>query len=119
MSVFVGAYVSTWDAWPDQPAALPLTTAFVLSQPGPGGIGHAEVVPLTADGEGGRCPCRDGATRQGDAGRRGACSRPWGCCALPRRREEHGWPSHLRGGSWVHECWFQGMGSEHLGARGQ
>lgn len=35
MSMFVGAYVSTWDAWPDQPAALPLTTAF--AQPaGPG-----------------------------------------------------------------------------------
>lgn len=52
MSVFVGAYESMWDIWPDQPAALTLTTGFVLGQQGPSGLARVEPMLVTAAGEG-------------------------------------------------------------------
>ena len=82
MSVFVGAYVSTWDVWPDQLPALTLTAGFVRGQRGPSGLGRAEPTLLTAAGEGARhlvqgrgdtstppCPSRTP---------RGATGRCWG-----------------------------------------
>lgn len=54
MSVFVGAYMSTWDVWHDQLAVLTLTMGFVLGQRGPSGLGRAEPMLLTMAREGAR-----------------------------------------------------------------
>lgn len=54
MSVFVGAYMSTWDVCPDPPAALTLRAGFELGRRGPSGLGRAEPPALTAAREGTR-----------------------------------------------------------------
>lgn len=89
MSVFVGAYVSMWDVWPDQPVVLTLTTEFVLGQRGPSGLGRAELTLLTTAGREPGTLCRDRVA-----------SPP--CPALPACREE------LPGGAGGSVTGFQG-----------